>query len=72
MITLDKLTKIADSNFILNGISLTIDSGDVIGVIGPSGSGKSTLLRCIAGIESYTSGVINLSRQCGIGMIFQS
>ena len=72
MITLDKLTKVADSNFILNGISLTIDSGDVIGVIGPSGGGKSTLLRCIAGIESYTSGEINISPQCRIGMIFQS
>ncbi|GBU27966.1 hypothetical protein R84B8_01520 [Treponema sp. R8-4-B8] len=39
----------------LNGISLNVDEGDVITVIGPSGSGKSTFLRCINMLEKPTS-----------------
>jgi ABC-type polar amino acid transport system ATPase subunit len=42
----------------LNGVSLTVDRGKVVVVIGPSGSGKSTMLRCINHLESPTSGEI--------------
>ncbi|MFL7793876.1 MAG: amino acid ABC transporter ATP-binding protein [Anaerolineae bacterium] len=42
----------------LNGISLTVERGKVVVVIGPSGSGKSTLLRCINHLETPTSGEI--------------
>jgi polar amino acid transport system ATP-binding protein len=42
----------------LNGVSLTVDRGKVIVVIGPSGSGKSTMLRCINHLEIPTSGEI--------------
>ncbi len=42
----------------LNGISLTVERGSVVVVIGPSGSGKSTLLRCINHLETPTSGEV--------------
>jgi ABC-type polar amino acid transport system ATPase subunit len=43
---------------VLNGISLTVESGQVFVIIGPSGSGKSTLLRCIAMLEEIQRGEI--------------
>ena len=42
----------------LDGISLTIDRGEFVAIIGASGSGKSTLLRCINLLETPTSGRI--------------
>nr|WP_218975030.1 amino acid ABC transporter ATP-binding protein [Leptotrichia sp. oral taxon 417] len=45
-------------NVILKNINLHIDRGEVVSLIGPSGSGKSTILRCIADLESITSGEI--------------
>ena len=69
----------------LNGIDLTINDGDVFGIIGASGAGKSTLVRCINLLERPSSGrividgedVTNVSGRrllalrAGIGMIFQ-
>ena len=42
----------------LRGVSLTVDKGEVVVVVGPSGSGKSTLLRCINRLEEYNEGEI--------------
>lgn len=50
-------------NIVLDGISLEIDQGDVIGIIGPSGTGKSTLLRCINQLEVPEKGTIRLQEQ---------
>lgn len=45
---------------VLRGISLDVDKGKVVSVIGPSGSGKSTLLRCLIQLESIDKGVIEI------------
>lgn len=44
----------------LKNITLTIDKGKVIGIIGSNGSGKSTLLKVIAGVYEPTSGVVDV------------
>ena len=69
----------------LKDVSVEINKGDVISVIGPSGTGKSTLLRCLNRLEEPTSGSVTLdgevitSPTCDIprvrrrmGMVFQS
>ncbi|MEU7881151.1 amino acid ABC transporter ATP-binding protein [Microbispora bryophytorum] len=43
---------------VLKGIDFTVESGQVVCVIGPSGSGKSTLLRCVNLLEQPTSGTV--------------
>ena len=45
-------------NEVLKDISLSVNRGEVVSIIGPSGSGKSTLLRCAAFLEKADSGVI--------------
>lgn len=45
---------------ILDGISLAIGSGEVLGLIGPSGSGKSTILRVLVGLLKPTSGSVRV------------
>ncbi|MBS5317326.1 MAG: methionine ABC transporter ATP-binding protein [Clostridiales bacterium] len=47
----------------LKNVTLTIDKGDIFGIIGYSGAGKSTLLRCINGLEVPTSGEVLLLGQ---------
>ena len=44
----------------LKDISLTIDEGETIGILGHNGSGKSTLLKCISGILKPTTGEVRL------------
>lgn len=45
----------------LDGVSLTVEQGDYLGIMGPSGSGKSTLLNCISTIDRPTSGQIRIN-----------
>ena len=69
----------------LDNVSVNIEAGEVVGIIGPSGTGKSTLLRCINRLETPTSGEIwidgvnvcdpktNLAEiRTKMGMVFQS
>ena len=44
----------------LHELSLEIESGSILGILGPNGSGKTTLLRVLAGLQRPTSGVANL------------
>ena len=48
---------------ILKGISLTLEPGDSVAVLGPSGSGKSSLMAVIAGLERADSGRVRLAGQ---------
>lgn len=72
---------------VLKKMSLNIDKGEVIGIVGPSGSGKSTLLMVLAGLEKVDSGEVLISdcdisklnedeaalfRGRNIGIVFQS
>ncbi len=63
MIEIKQLHKSFGSLAVLEGIDLSIESGEVVCLIGPSGSGKSTLLRCINGLETHDRGEILVSGQ---------
>lgn len=58
MLTLKNLKKSYDQTMILNGISLSIETGEIVSILGPSGSGKTTLLNCILGITDVDSGSV--------------
>src|SRR5436305_13840562 len=45
---------------VLESVSITVDGGDFLGLMGPSGSGKSTLLNLLAGIDRPTRGSIRI------------
>lgn len=55
---------------VLRDISLEVDKGEVLSIIGPSGSGKSTLLRCATGLETPDSGEIIKNGE--VGLVFQN
>ena len=50
------------STHALDGVSLTLEAGEFVGVMGPSGSGKTTLLNCVSTIDRPSSGSIASGR----------
>jgi multiple sugar transport system ATP-binding protein len=81
-IVLDNVSKTFSGGVVaVDGVSLTIGSGEFLVLVGPSGCGKSTLLRMIAGLEEVTAGTISIGGQAvtglpprarDIAMVFQS
>lgn len=92
ILNVNNLTKIYNSYkgakevIALDGIKLTVNKGDFVGIMGPSGSGKTTLLNILSGIDKSTSGEIliknkdivkmkkddlTLFRRKNVGYIFQ-
>ena len=58
LIRIENLTKTYNGLIALNNISLSIESGKIIGLLGPNGSGKTTLIKLINGLLTPTSGNI--------------
>ena len=73
MILLDaqNLTVTRPDRPLFEGLSLTLSTGDRMGVLGLNGSGKSTLLRILAGEERPESGQIRLGRETVISVLNQ-
>ena len=91
VIVTEGVTKVYDADGIpvnaLNGVDLTIQSGEFTAIVGPSGSGKTTFLNIISGLDAPTEGKVRLSgkvlsemggnelsdfRRDNIGFIFQA
>ena len=70
LIEVKNVSKSFDALNVLDSISLIVNSGESIAIVGPSGVGKSTLLRLIAGLDSPDSGEINVYTE-KISMVFQ-
>jgi polar amino acid transport system ATP-binding protein len=62
-VQIDNLSKSFDGVEVLRDISLTVNKGEVVSVLGSSGSGKSTLLRCINWLEEPDRGTIHIAGQ---------
>ena len=58
MLELDGLQKSFGATRVLDGITLSVEKGDVVAVLGPSGSGKTTLLRCLNFLERADAGTL--------------
>ncbi len=70
LLEVKNLKKSFDDNVVLKDISLNVERGEVLSIIGPSGSGKSTLLRCITDLETEDSGDIKFDGT--FGLVFQN
>ena len=60
LVEIHDVSKSYGANQVLKGVSLDIEKGEVVAVIGRSGSGKSTLLRCVNGLEPVQAGTIRI------------
>jgi len=85
IVVVDQVSKSFGDVRALRDVSLSVDAGEVVVVIGPSGSGKSTLCRCINRLEPVDAGTITIDGErlpeegralarlrADIGMVFQS
>ena len=79
-IRLDNVVKEFETFRAVHGVSLDIESGELVALLGPSGSGKTTILRMVAGLEYADAGSIYFGeenatdipvRDRGVGFVFQ-
>ena len=63
MLELNDITKSFTQQRVLEGISLSIDGGESVAIMGPSGSGKSTLLHCMSGVLVPDDGQVRFNGQ---------
>jgi len=63
VVAVENVFKTFGSHMVLNGVSLQVNRGETLAVLGRSGTGKSVLLRLIIGLETPDSGSIRINSQ---------
>ncbi len=61
LIQIEQLVKDYDGHRAVDGLSIDVAGGEILGLVGPNGAGKTTTLRCLAGIVPATSGRIRIA-----------
>jgi ABC-2 type transport system ATP-binding protein len=82
LITVQHLTKYYGQFVALNGISFSVNGGEIVGLLGPNGAGKSTTLKILAGLMDATSGVVTIRgeniaychhpKHCSVGAMLEN
>ncbi len=66
LLKIESLTKVIKNKKILDEISLTVNSGEIVGFLGPNGAGKTTTIKSVMGLFSVTAGRISI---CGHNIV---
>ncbi|NQN86746.1 ATP-binding cassette domain-containing protein [Streptococcus suis] len=72
LLSTQELSKQYGKQKAVHQFSLTINKGEICGLVGENGAGKTTLLRMLSGLISQTSGTITSSKDCRIGALIES
>ena len=72
LLNLESVSKSFDIRALLDGVSLGVNAGDRIGIVGRNGGGKSTLIKVMAGIEAPDSGRVSKAGAVTIGLLGQT
>lgn len=72
LLSTQELSKQYGKQKAVHQVSLTINKGEICGLVGENGAGKTTLLRMLSGLISQTSGTITSSKDCRIGALIES
>ncbi|HEM3561037.1 TPA: ATP-binding cassette domain-containing protein [Streptococcus suis] len=72
LLSTQQLSKQYGKQKAVHQVSLTINKGEICGLVGENGTGKTTLLRMLSGLISQTSGTITSSKDCRIGALIES
>ena len=72
LLNLESVSKSFDIRALLDGVSLGVNAGDRIGIVGRNGGGKSTLIKVMAGIEAPDSGRVSKAGSVNIGILSQT
>ncbi|MBC2181144.1 ABC-F type ribosomal protection protein [Listeria booriae] len=71
IVALNNVTKRFTGDLILEKISLQVEEGERIGLIGRNGEGKSTILKIIARLETVDDGIVSVKRSATVGLLNQ-
>ncbi|HEM6285206.1 TPA: ATP-binding cassette domain-containing protein [Streptococcus suis] len=72
LLSTQELSKQYGKQKAVHQVSLTLNKGEICGIVGENGAGKTTLLRMLSGLISKTSGTITSSKDCRIGALIES
>lgn len=72
LLSTQQLSKQYGKQKAVHQVSLTINKGEICGLVGENGAGKTTFLRMLSGLISQTSGTITSSKDCRIGALIES
>ncbi|HFR3691826.1 TPA: ATP-binding cassette domain-containing protein [Streptococcus suis] len=72
LLSTQELSKQYGKQKAVHQVSLTLNKGEICGIVGENGAGKTTLLRMLSGLISQTSGTITSSKDCRMGALIES